>query len=168
MNKVTTLAGVTMLALATLTDARPLTPVGNQVGQLVDHLLVALQQESVEAYTELFPTLKEFHEVMENNRNFYGESLAQAQREFADEYTRTLVPALQESFSRALSEGKELGIDWSRITLVSWELTPSTASSSAFQIAMKIQYEGTTYTLVIDKALVLHDQVHVSPAIRIG
>lgn len=162
------LAGVTMLALASLADAKPLLPVGTHAGQLVERVLVALQHQSADSYAELFPALAEFHQAMDMNRGLYGESLTAAKLDFANVYDTELLPEVRTSFNRVLADGRELGIDWSRISLLSWELTPSPAESSALQLAMRFQHEGTTYTVVIDKVLVMHDQVHVSRAIRIG
>lgn len=168
MKNAATLAGVTLLTLASFSDARPVMPVGNHAGQLVDALLIALQRQSTDAFAELFPTLTEFHDVMELNRGFYGKSLDKAREDFARVYNDVLVPELRKSFARVLGEGKALGIDWGSIELPSWELTPSNPEATAFQLVMRIQSGGDPYTLVVEKILVIHDRVHVSSAVRIG
>lgn len=84
---------------------------------MAKQVVTALQHMSYQEYVALFPTLQEFHQMMEKNSVFYGESLSAAKQEFADTYKNHLTTAVKESFDRIIREGDEKGIEWKTIRL---------------------------------------------------
>src|SRR5687767_14706518 len=73
--------------------------------EMAKQVITALQHKSCQEYVALFPMLQEFHQMMEMNSVFYGESLSDAKQEFDNTYKSHLVPAVKESFDHIIREG---------------------------------------------------------------
>ena len=62
----------------------------NPCEQMAQQVIVAFRTNSPEAYVALFPSLAEFHDLMDANANVYGETLEAAKEEFSARYMRFL------------------------------------------------------------------------------
>ena len=138
------------------TEAEPKEKVGLQV-------ITALQHASVHEYSALFPSMADFHALMTKNAELYGKNLSEAAREFEKEYDLELYPAFEESFERILLEGKQKGIDWRTVRLVSVE-APEEIVGDFASVPMTITFtaQGKDYRLNIEKVLVMDGRWKVS------
>jgi hypothetical protein len=134
--------------------------------QMAQQVIVAFRKNSPEAYVALFPSLAEFHDLMDANANVYGETLDAAKEEFDARYKNDVLPSVEKSFTTILQEGSKKGIDWSQINFESVECrTPGNLSAGSFTIVFSAS--GKKYRMNISKAFVLHDEWKVSSEISL-
>src|SRR5688500_6564263 len=131
-------------------------------------VITALQHMSSQEYVALFPTLREFHQMMDKNSHFYGESLSAAKQEFATTYERHLITAVKESFDRIVREGNKKGIEWSTIRFERIESPEIVKQQFAqAQVAIVFTANGKMYRLSLEKALIMNAQWKVSQFIKL-
>ncbi len=94
----------------------------------------SLKNSSVESYASLFPSVNEFHEMMDDNKDSYGPYLADAKKSFASEYVTALMPKVKESFNNLLVEIKSKGIDLNYVRLVRFEALQTDDSAVTIEI----------------------------------
>ncbi|HEX5169893.1 MAG TPA: hypothetical protein VFW11_12030 [Cyclobacteriaceae bacterium] len=140
---------------------------GNSSEQVARKVVIALKKSSPEAYTALFPTLEEFHQIMDENSVVYGETLNAAKEEFANHYENEILPALKEEFARILSEGKEKGIDWSAISYERIEYSKPQGNKLTRPLTIVFSSKGKEHHLQIDNAFILHEEWRVGQSIRL-
>lgn len=122
-------------------------------------VVTALQHRSLQEYTALFPTVEAFHKIMEKNSSFYGANLEAAKKEFEMQYTKELLPALNQSFHAIIAQGIKAGIDWSTIKLVSVEFNEQSPAAPA---ALTFLSNGKEYRLEFEKTLNINGEWKVS------
>jgi hypothetical protein len=135
---------------------------------LAAQVVNALQQSSSSAYADLAPSVEDFKMIMADNAELYGGHLAEAQEVFVADYLMKTMPAVKESFEKILDNGRRRGIDWSNITLVSWEtidLVETPLTSAPFVIA--IESGGKIVRIEIEKALYIGGHWHVSQYVKL-
>jgi hypothetical protein len=131
-------------------------------------VITALQHMSCQEYVSLFPMLQEFHQMMEKNSAFYGESLSVAKQEFANTYQSHLIPAVQESFNRIIREGNKKRIAWNTIRFE--RIEPAEIMEPEFgqvQVVIVFTSNGKAYRLGLKKALIMNEQWKVSQFIEL-
>jgi hypothetical protein len=157
------------MTLASFTNNPVRGPVNAKASQeMATQLIKAIQTNSVNAYVQLVPSLDDFKKVMTENVAVYGNNLEEAQREFAFDYTSTVIPSTKKSFSELIAEGKRRGIDWQNISLISWETSDVVEegfNSAVFAIAIEAQ--NKIYHIEIEKAFYLQGQWKVSQFIKL-
>jgi len=121
---------------------------------------------SSQEYVALFPTLQEFHQMMEKNSLFYGEFLSAAKQEFTTTYESHLVTAVKESFDRIIREGNKKGIAWNTIRLESSEIVKQQFAEA--QVAIVFTSNEKRYRLSLEKALIMNARWKVSQFIKLG
>jgi len=135
--------------------------------QMGQRIAAALQEESREAFTTLFPTLQEFHKIMDENSNLYGENLNDAKEEFALRYTNEIAPSVKQSFNDLIREGIEKGIDWSTVTYERVEYKAPKYNLDTTPFVVVIKTKGREYRINFEKAFVLHGEWKVSSEIKL-
>jgi hypothetical protein len=136
--------------------------------EMAKQVITALQHISCQEYVALFPMLQEFHQMMEKNSVFYGESLSAAKQEFANTYQSHLIPAVKESFDRIIREGNKKGITWNTIRFERIEsseiMEPQFGQA---QVVIVFTANGKVYRLGLTKALIMNEQWKVSQFIEL-
>ncbi len=136
--------------------------------EMAKQVVTALQHVSSQEYVALFPTLKEFHLMMEMNSVFYGEYLSAAKQEFSNTYQPHLITAVKESFDRIIREGTEKGIAWNTISFE--RIESSEIMKQQFgqaQVAIVFSTNGKAYRLILKKALIVNAKWKVSQFIEL-
>lgn len=134
---------------------------------MAQQVITAFQKTSPEAYTALFPSLAEFHALMDENANVYGETLEAAKEEFAARYKNDILPLVKKSFVSILQEGSKKGIDWSQINFEGFECSTPDKTLSSVSFTIVFSANRKEYWLTIGKAFVLHDEWKVSSEISL-
>lgn len=122
-------------------------------------VVTALQHNSVEEYSVLYPSLSSFYEIMEKNSVFYGENLLEAKKDFELQYYREVVPSLNHSFNTIAAKGRKEGIDWNKIKLVKIKFLDDATQSSA---TITFASNGKEYQLKFNKALFINGEWKVT------
>lgn len=135
--------------------------------QMGQHVVASLRQASPETYHSLFPTLQEFHKIMEENAVLYGENLSDAKEEFALRYMNEIAPSVKQSFKDLLREGNQKGIDWNTITFEHVEYNAPENNLTHAPFIVMINAKGKEYKISIEKAFVLNGQWKVSSEIKL-
>lgn len=136
--------------------------------EMAKQVITALQHMSSQEYVALFPTLQEFHQMMEKNSLFYGEFLSEAKEEFATHYESDLIPSVKASFERIIFEGKEKGIAWNSIRFERIEPTELMEQQfAAAPVTIVFTANGKEYKLNLEKALVMQASWKVSQFMRL-
>ncbi len=134
----------------------------NSCEPVAKQVITALRTRSTEAYIALFPSLTEFHALMDENALVYGENLGKAKEEFADQYNSKSIPSLQKSFASIIQLGKNKGIDWSGIAFEKVECSMPTKNLARIPFTIVFSANNKKYHITIDKAFVLHGVWRVS------
>ena len=121
--------------------------------RMAQSIVHALQHNSLEEYTTLYPSLTSFYKIMEKNSGYYGNNVGEAKRDFELQYHRQVIPALNQSFHAIITKGKIVGIDWKTIKLIGIQLEEESSNSYAtiiFTSNNKEYYLKFHKTLFID------------------
>jgi len=136
--------------------------------EMAEQVITALQHMSSHEYIALFPTLQEFHQIMEKNSLLYGESLSAAKQEFATTYENHLITAVKESFDRIIREGNKKGIAWNTIRFERTESSEIVKQQFAqAQVVIVFTANGKRYSLSLEKALIINARWRVSQFIKL-
>ena len=136
--------------------------------ELATQLTNALQSGSVDAYLLLIPSLADFNKVMEEHSALYGNNLIAAKQAFGRDYSAAFIPAVRNSFEGLIEEGKRRGIDWKKVSLVSWETNDpieQVLSPAVFVIA--IESQNKIHRIEIEKAFYWQGQWKASQFIKL-
>ena len=134
--------------------------------EMAEQVITALQHMSSQEYVALFPTLQEFHQMMEKNSLFYGEFLSAAKQEFTTTYESHLVTAVKESFDRIIREGNKKGIAWNTIRFnESSEIVKQQFTEA--QVAIVFTSNEKRYRLSLEKTLIMNARWKVSQFIKL-
>jgi hypothetical protein len=165
----TTIILLTILSFTmTSFTINPERPVEYSSEQMAIQVVTALQHSSTQEYVTLFPSLQEFHQMMDENSLLYGDFLPEAKEEFAVHYESDLIPLVKESFDRVLREGKKIGINWNTIQFKRTEsIDVIDHGIAATPVTIVFSSNGKEYKLSMEKALVLHARWKVSQFIKL-
>lgn len=131
-------------------------------------VISALQRASADEFQALFPTLSDFHALMQRNSELYGKNFTEAAREFEDEFRRVVYPEFSGSFQRILEEGRRAGIDWRTIQFVAVESAVEPREEfSVVPITIVFQAQGKTHRLHVEKALMINGHWKISQYLRL-
>ena len=159
-----TLLSITMTSFTT----NPQRPAEYTSDQMAVRVVTALQHSSAQEYAALFPSLQDFHQMMEENSLLYGDFLREAKEEFTVHYESDLIPSVKESFDQIIREGKKIGINWNTIQFKRIESGKVIDQGiAATPVTIVFTAEGKEYKLAMEKALVLHAQWKVSQYLRL-
>jgi hypothetical protein len=162
-------ASIILTLLAVLTTAALPHPstTQNLCEKTAQQVVVAFRQTSPSAYVALFPSLAEFHDLMDANAHVYGETLEAAKDEFSERYKNDVLPLVERSFTTILQEGSKKGIEWSQINFERVECTPPNKSLSAGSFTIVFSANGKEHRMNIGKAFVLRDEWKISSEISL-
>lgn len=104
---------------------------------------------------------------MDENSDFYGESLSDAKEEFAAIYERHLLPAVKESFNRIVREGNSRGIEWVSVCFERVDSPERTEPYEPAQLFIVFTANGRSHRLILQKALIFGSQWKVSQFIEL-
>jgi hypothetical protein len=150
------------------TAASPVSTVPQNASQhLAEQIIDALRNSSPDDYAALFPTIAEFHAIMDKNSSVYGEYLTAAKEEFALRYENELLPKLKNSFVAILEQGTENGIEWSQVSLERVECIPSAKDLKPMPFSIVFSADGKEYKMTINRAFIIHDEWKVSSEISL-
>ena len=133
---------------------------------LASRVVAALQKNSADEFRELFPSLSEFHEMMEDNGVVYGRFLEEARTEFANEYSTRLVPEVEASFRRVIAEGKSKGIDWSSIVLTHVEPEITRGFLPTIPVTFTFTSKGHEFQLQIERVIVINEEYRITQYLK--
>lgn len=105
----------------------------------------------------MFPKLEDFHQVMDAHGDVYGESLAEAKREFGIRYEADLLPAVNESFARTIREGEGKAIAWNEIRFE--RVLHSAVTDRHFaetEVTIEFSANGKQHMLALEKVLIIN------------
>lgn len=135
-------------------------PLGDAAAErMAQSVLAALQHNSIEEYTALYPSLVAFHDIMEKNSAYYGKNLQEAKKDFALQYYQQVVPSLNQSFNAMIAKGKSAGIDWNDIMLTGVALEDSAPNASA---TISFISNNKAYQIRFEKALFINGEWKVT------
>lgn len=160
---------IIFMAIAILSTAALPNPfvTKNSSERVGKQVVAALKNYSPEAYVNLFPTLSEFHKIMDENAVIYGNTLSEAKAEFAARYESEILPSLKESFTSIINEGKKKGIDWGEVNYERIEYSTPQQNLATAPFTIVFSSNGSEYRLRIEKAFVLNKEWKVSSAVEL-
>ena len=160
---------IILITVALLTTAAsPISTRPQNASQyLAEQIIDALRNSSPEDYAALFPTIAEFHAIMDKNSSLYGEYLTAAKDEFALRYENELLPKVKNSFVAFLQEGTANGIEWSQISLERIDCNPSAKALKPMPFSIMFSANGKEYQMTINRAFIIHDVWKVSSEISL-
>jgi hypothetical protein len=123
--------------------------------QLGEKIISALNHQSTAEYTGLFPTLEEFHLLMDHNASAYGPYLPDAKQDFEQEYRKVIIPTVTKSFEEILRAGTEKGIIWSEAKFESADFDLSNKTGLSVPGIISFSYKGQVHHLRVEKAILL-------------
>ncbi|MBX2970457.1 MAG: hypothetical protein KF803_13895 [Cyclobacteriaceae bacterium] len=146
------LSVMTLTLTSFTTQQEPLTV--NQIGV---NTIEALQHQTFSSYAALQPTLADFYAVMDAHTVVYGNTLFEAKNDFALTYAKKIIPALHESFSRIIEEGKAIGIDWNDVEYQRIEYGPEPKGKFGVStLTIVFTSKGQEHKVVVENALVIN------------
>ena len=164
MNKSIILLSALTMTMASFNNIKRDDHVANiPAERMAANVVTAFQHRSLEEYKVLFPTLEVFHAMMEKNSNFYGKNLQEAKADFDTQYTREVLPALNQSFESVLAQGRKAGINWSVIKFVRVEL-----GSSDVPTTITFSSQDKQYHLRFEKPLFINGEWMISPHVTLS
>ena len=133
--------------------------------RMATSVVAAFQHRSLQEYTTLFPSVEAFHKIMEMYSSFYGANLEEAKKEFEMQYTKEVLPALNQSFKTIIAQGTKEGIDWSTIKLVSVEFNEESPAAPA---TITFSSNGKEYRLDFAKTLHMNGEWKVTQYVKLS
>lgn len=127
-------------------------------------LITALRQSSEQKFVSLFPTLTDFHRLMDENEAFYGLNLDDAKADFAKTYRDELVPAVRRAYENLMAEGERRGIDWSETNIVSVNIPEASTGFSSMTITF--EHGHKSFELLIERSLMIDGKWKVSQYVK--
>ena len=136
--------------------------------QMAEHIVSALQHSSAKEYSAMFPSLEDFNEMMKESSEIYGTYLADAQREFANNYEHKLIPTVEHAFDLLIEEGRSEGIEWNNIRYIGTEQREQPQHKfSPVPVTIVFSSNGVEHKIYIERALVINGQWKVSQFIKL-
>jgi hypothetical protein len=128
-------------------------------------LLGSLNHPSIERFEKLFPTLDEFHLVMERNKELFGSDFDAARQEFADEYNHRIMPGLLDSYNAVKHEAAKRGISWNKVSLLRVSVDED-AKSQSREMIIYFSADGQVHRLVAN-AFKLNGEWKINTGIKL-
>ncbi len=127
--------------------------------ELARQVIAALRHTSSSDYVAMFPTVEDFHLIMDAHEDVYGESLAEAKKEFAICYETDLLPAVVKSFARTIREGESMGVAWNEIRFES-VLFDAVTDNQFGETQLTIEFSVTEkrHKIVMEKVLIMNGE----------
>ena len=136
--------------------------------QMAEHIVSALQHSSAKEYSTMFPSLEDFNDMMKESSEIYGTYLADAQREFANNYEHKLIPTVEHAFELLIEEGRSKGIEWTNIRYIGTEQREQPQHKfSPVPVTIVFSSNGVEHKIYIERALVINGQWKVSQFIKL-
>lgn len=136
--------------------------------QMAEHIVSALQHSSAKEYSTMFPSLEDFNDMMKESSEIYGTYLADAQREFANNYEHKLIPTVEHAFDLLIEEGRSKGIEWNNIRYIGTEQRDQPQHKfSPVPVTIVFSSNGVEHKIYIERALVINGQWRVSQFIKL-
>jgi len=161
MKEVKIMISVIALGAATMAMVRPV----SQSEKFAVELISSLRYGSIDNFEALFPTVEEFLQVMERNKDFYGDNLEAAKQEFIDEYNHRIGPELVDSFRQIRTAAHQENIDWHEDSLLRIVVGEDPYSST---MTIYFSSKGETHRLLIEKVLRLNGRWKASGKIKLA
>lgn len=120
--------------------------------ELALKVMNALHQESVEAYSALFPTSYDFVEIINENQSLYGPYLLDAQVDFTNQYNHHIIANLNTTFAHVIEEGTKKGIVWLDAKLEQAEIIDNGVNGGN-GILIKFSQGGHSYQIRLAKVI---------------
>lgn len=133
-----------------------------------NELISVLRRSSEKEFSELFPSLSDFHQLMIRNSELYGKNLQEAAAEFGKQYNLELAPAFADTYAMLLKEGSRIGVDWQNAKFVSAD-TPAKVESDFTVVPMTVTFTsgGYEHHLKIEKTLLIDGKWRISQYITL-
>ena len=136
--------------------------------QMAEHIVSALQHSSAKEYSTMFPSLEDFNDMMKESSEIYGTYLADAQREFANNYEHKLIPTVEHAFELLIEEGRSKGIEWNNIRYIGTEQREQPQHKfSPVPVTIVFSSNGVEHKIYIERALVINGQWKASQFIKL-
>jgi hypothetical protein len=164
MKKSIILLSFIAMTFASFKSVHPLDKADATAERMAHNVVTAFQHGSLEEYALLYPSVSYFHEIMEQNANFYGSNLEEAKKDFEVQYFRKLVPALNESFKSILAQGKKAGIEWQTIKLEGVEVEQEGPDRLCF---VTFSSNGNQFRLAFEKTIFLNGEWKVTQYLKL-
>lgn len=136
--------------------------------QFALRVIAALQLNSSSEYAALFPSLSDFHALMDKNAVLYGNNLDAAKEDFAKQYHNRAVPAVYEAFEDVIRQGKTLQINWNAVGFIKTELAEQPANNvSTVPFNIVFSSNGKQRRIQIERAMLVNGEWKTSQFVRI-
>ncbi|HEX6889758.1 MAG TPA: hypothetical protein VF141_03680 [Chryseolinea sp.] len=135
--------------------------------KIASNVIHAFRTRSIEEYNAMFPTLSEFHQIMDENDKLYGGFLNEAKREFTSRYEQELIPSMKEAFTSVIAEGTRRGIDWQKIEFARVHKVDLQGYENHAQLDIVFREKGKEYTLRIENAFIWRGEWKVTQFIQL-
>jgi len=129
--------------------------------QMAQHVVSAFQHGAPQEFVTQFPTLKEFHRLMDENPGLYGDMLPEAKKEMTREYETELLPQATEAFQHMFLLGRKKGIDWNAIQYVRTEVGKVSESNTA-TLTITFTSNKKEFRLIVENAMIINNEWKVS------
>ena len=139
----------------------------NSLDEIASNVIHAFRTRSIEEYRAMFPTLSEFHQIMDANDKLYGGFLTEAKREFASRYEQELIPSVKEAFTSVIAQGAKRGIDWQKIEFARVNKVDLQGYENHAQLDIVFREEGKEYTIRIENAFIWRGQWKVTQFVEL-
>jgi hypothetical protein len=139
----------------------------NSPEKIASNVIHAFRTKSIEEYSAMFPTLSDFHQIMDANDKLYGGFLTEAKHEFTSRYEQELIPSMKEAFNSVIDEGTKRGIDWQKIEFARVHKVDLQGYENHAQLDIVFREEGNEYTLRIENAFIWHGEWKVTQFIQL-
>jgi len=148
---------VIALAIASLGMVKP----ESSSEKFANELINSFRLMSRENFGKLFPTLNEFYQVMDANKEFYGEDLEAAKQEFADEYNHRIAPGIIEAYESVQHSAATMKIDWNSVSIIRVTVDEG-LDMERRKMTIYFSTAGDTHRLFIDGAFELNGEWRAS------
>jgi hypothetical protein len=136
--------------------------------QFALRVINAFQMNSPSDYAALFPSLEDFHALMDKNAVLYGANLNAAKEDFAKQYHSRAVPAVYEAFEDVTHQGKTAKINWNAVEFIRIELAEKPANSvSTVPFNIVFTSGGKQHRIQIERAMFVNGEWKTSQFVRL-
>jgi len=163
MNKSTLTLGI-FAAIATGASI----PIDFETDQIARKLIIVVRSKSADRYIEMFPTLKDFHQMMEHQSLRYGIYLKEAKDDFDIQYETKIVPEAKNAFTALIKDGEKRGIDWSDVQFVAADIEEyAEAGIKSALFTVLISSNGKNYRIEVDRIMYVNNEWKMSQLIKL-
>ncbi len=157
---------MTIASFKTINPEERITKADAAGERMAQTVVTAFQHRSLQEYSTLFPTVATFHAIMEKNSELYGGNLKEAKEDFEMQYTREVLPAMNQSFKSIIAQGMKAGIDWSTIKLVDVTFNQHHGDQTTSAV-ITFASNGKEYQLEFEKTMFLNGEWKVTQYLKL-